>query len=204
MAEKVGRPALVESAGHQIKLELLFKTIDTTNYSVVVAAGKAAAPPLSLALVEQKRIFGHDSWRGGERRLLEWRSSNSLPVKPPFRSFELGSVEATSHMKNCVPDEDEELRRPSLSPLSAEVYALRRLLATFDRASRRRIVRRNPACPLDFGHRSDQANEAHWDFLLLIEEDDNQLLKAVGYDPDDCFEEEIWQEALARAEGSRA
>ncbi|NEK55231.1 hypothetical protein GUK36_39015, partial [Rhizobium leguminosarum] len=93
---------------------------------------------------------------------------------------------------------------PLLSPLPAEVYALRRLLSAFDRASKRRIVRRNTAAPLVFGHRSEQANEAHWDFLLLIEEEDATLLRAVGYHPDSCFEEEVWQEALARAEGSEA
>ncbi|MBB2818400.1 UNVERIFIED_ORG: hypothetical protein GGD59_001628 [Rhizobium esperanzae] len=204
MPDKMGRPALVESAGHQIKLDLLFKTIDTENYNLVVAAGKAATPPLKLALVKHERIFGYDSWRGGERRLLEWQNSSGLPVKPPFRLFELGSIEAPSRMKRWVPDEDVELHRPRLSPLPAEVYALRRLLSAFDRASTRRIVGRNPACPLDFGHRTDQANEAHWGFLLLIEADDNQLLKAVGYHPDGCFEEEVWQEALARSEGSEA
>ncbi|MBB2699173.1 UNVERIFIED_ORG: hypothetical protein GGI66_003855 [Rhizobium esperanzae] len=203
MPPEKGRPALVKSAGHQIKLDLLFKTIDTDNYTVVVAAGKAAAPPLKLALVEHERIFGFDSWRGGERRLLEWQDSSGLPVKPPFRHFELGSVEAPPHMKKWVPSEDTELHRPRLSALPAEVYALRRLLSAFDRASKRRIVGRNTASPLDFGHRTEQQNQAHWDFLLLIEGDDNQLLKAVGYHPDDCFEEEVWQAALARAEGCR-
>ncbi|PDT07871.1 hypothetical protein [Rhizobium sp. M1] len=201
MPPKKRRPALVQSAGHQIKLDLLFKTIDTDNYSVVVAAGKAAAPPLKLALVKHERIFGFDSWRGGERRLLEWQDSRGLPVNPPFRLFELGSVEAPLYMKRWVPDEDAELHRPRLSPLPAEVYALRRLLSAFDRASKRRIVGRNTASPLDFGHRTEQENDAHWEFLRLIKDEDDQLLKAVGYDPDDCFEEEVWQAALARAEG---
>ncbi|TAV05576.1 hypothetical protein [Rhizobium ruizarguesonis] len=201
MPPKKGRPALVESAGHQNKLDLLFKTIDTENYNLVLAAGKAATPPLKPTMVDYRRIFGRDSWRGGERRLMEWQDSSGLPVKPPYRSFELGRVEAPQHMKIWVPSEDTELHRPLLSPLPAEVYALRRLLSAFDRASKRRIVRRNTAAPLDFGHRSEQANEAHWDFLLLIEEEDATLLRAVGYHPDSCFEEEVWQEALARAEG---
>lgn len=202
MPPEKGRPALVDSAGHQIKLDLLFKTIDTDNYNLVVAAGKAAAPPLKPATVDYRRIFGRDSWRGGLRRLMQWHDSEGQAAAPAYRSFELGRVEAPPHMKIWVPSEDTELYRRPLSPLGGEVYALRRLLATFDRASKRRIIRRNPACPLDLGHRSDQANEAHWDFLLLIEEEDATLLRAVGYHPDSCFEEEVWQEARARAEGS--
>lgn len=203
MPDKAGRPALVQSAGNQIKLDLLFKTIDTENYNVAVAAGKAATPPLRLVLVKHERIFGYDSWRGGERRLLQWLDSKGVPAKPPFRSFELGRVEAPLYMKNRVPTEDIELCRPRLSPPPAEVHALRRLLATFARASTRRIVRRNPASPLDLGYRTDQRNEAHWEFLRLIEEEDNQLLKAVGYHLDECFEQEVWQEALARAEAAK-
>jgi hypothetical protein len=202
MAENTGRPALFDSAGHQNKLELLFKTLDTENYNLVVAAGKAATPPLKPIMVDYRRIFGHDSWRGGERRMMQWQDTEGLTPAPAYRSFELGRVEAPPYMKVWVPNEDTELCRRPLSPLSGKVYALRRLLATFDRASERRIVRRNPASPLNLGYRTEQQNETFWDFLRLIEEEDTALLRTVGYHPDACFEEEVWLEALARAEGS--
>lgn len=194
MTEKTARPAPVQSAGHKARLDLLFKTIDTQQYNLIVAHGKAASSPMKIEVVDGPDFNPRRSKRATTR--MQWIGANGVPVAPPFRTINVEYLAGSINM--IVPREDLGLYHMPTDVAPGEVYALRRFLATCHRASQRRIVRRNPACPLDLGFRSEKRNEAQWDFLLQIEEEDTGLLKAIGYYPDDCFEEELWQNILSQ------